>query len=213
MTVDQDSRIEDSGDVNADEDGAAVEPPDEQRGHRWLKTVMRGKAVVLRTLSALLARWRVISLTLAVVVALGLTAALFTVQYRPDQQTDDASARAAIKAASEGTVALLSYTPQTVDNDLAAAKSHLTGEYLRYFGDFGRYFLAPAVRQRDVKASASVVRTGVVEIRPNSAVVLEFVHQVTTSKDKPEPVLTTNNVRVTLSKIEGTWLITKFEPE
>jgi Mce-associated membrane protein len=149
----------------------------------------------------------------AVVAALGLTAVLVVVQYRPDQQTDDAAARAAIKAASEGTVALLSYTPETVDNDLTAAKSHLSGEYLRYFGDFGRYFLAPAVRQRNVKASASVMRAAVAELHPNSAVVLEFVHQTTTTKDKPEPVLTTNNVRVTLSKIEGSWLITKFEPE
>jgi Mce-associated membrane protein len=213
MTVDQDSRIDNSDDVNADEDGAAVEPPDEQQRHRRLKTVLRGKAVVLRTVSALLARWRVISLVLTVVAALGLTAVLFVVQYRSDQQTDDASAHAVIKAASEGTVALLSYTPDTVDNDLAAAKSHLTGEYLRYFGDFGRYFLAPAVRQRNVKATASVVRTAMAELRPNSAVVLEFVHQTTVSKDKPEPALTTNNVRVTLSKIEGAWLITKFEPE
>jgi Mce-associated membrane protein len=213
MTVDQDSRIDDAGDVNADEDGSAVEPSDEHQDSRRRDAIIRAKAVIWRAVRGVLARWRVVSLTVAVVASLGLTAVLFVVQYRPDQQTDDAAARAVLKAASEGTVALLSYTPETVDSDLAVAKSHLTGEYLRYFGDFSRYFLGPAVRQRNVKATASVMRAAIAELHPTSAVVLEFVHQTTTSKDKPEPILTTTNVRVTLSKIEDAWLITKFEPE
>jgi Mce-associated membrane protein len=64
-----------------------------------------------------------------------------------------------------------------------------------------------------VKASATVLRAAVVEIHPDSAVVLLFVHQTTTRKEKPEPVLTTNSVRVTLTKVNGSWLISKFEPE
>jgi Mce-associated membrane protein len=64
-----------------------------------------------------------------------------------------------------------------------------------------------------VKASASVLRAAAVDMHPDSAVVLAFVHQTTSSKDKPDPVLSTNNVRVTLAKVNGTWLIAKFEPE
>ena len=138
---------------------------------------------------------------------------MFFLQYRPNQQTDDVAAHAVIKAASDGTVALLSYSPETVDSDLAAGKSHLTGELLRYFTGFSQYFVAPAVRRQGVKASASVLRAAVADMHPNSAVVLVFVHQTTTSKDKPDPVLSTNNVRVTLTKANGTWLIAKFEPE
>ena len=51
-------------------------------------------------------------------------------QYRPDTQTDDAVAQSAVNAARDGTVALLSYKPDTLDQDFDAAKSHLTGDFL-----------------------------------------------------------------------------------
>jgi Mce-associated membrane protein len=177
------------------------------------RTLRRAKSFSGRGIRALLARWRLISLIVAVVVAVGLAGALFFLQYRPNQHTNDVAARAAIHAASEGTVALLSYSPETLDSDVAAGKSHLTGELLRYFTGFSQYFVAPAVRQQRVKASASVLRAAVADMHPNSAVVLLFVHQTTSSKDKPDPVLSTNNVRVTLTKVNGSWLIAKFEPE
>jgi Mce-associated membrane protein len=158
-------------------------------------------------------RWRLIAITLAWVAAVALAGVLFFLQYRPDQQTDDAASQSAIRAASAGSIALLSYSPETVDNDVAVAKSDLTGEYLRYYTDFSRYFVQPAIRLHNVKATAGVLRAAVSELRPNSAVVLLFIHQTTSSKDKPEPTLTTNNVRVTLTKVHGTWLISRFEPE
>lgn len=211
MTVDQDKQIDD--DVNVDEDDGAVSPSDDRRVHRLRIRARSAIDFTLRWIGRLLARWRIIVLAVAVVAAIGLAGGMFFLQYRPIQQTDNAAAQAAIKAASEGTVAILSYSPESVDNDLTVAKSHLTGNFLKYFNDFGRYFVAPAVRQQGVKASAAVLRAAVVEIHPESAVVLLFVHQTTSNKEKPEPVLTTNSVRVTLTKINGSWLIAKFEPE
>jgi Mce-associated membrane protein len=246
MTIDHDPQLEDADDMNVDEDDGAATPADERptrkgvravkgvkdvgwhsiRGllARWrlisltvavvaMRTVKGVKDVGWHSIRGLLARWRLISLTVAVVAAVGLASALFFFQYRPNQQTDDAAAHAAIKAASEGTVALLSYSPETVDHDLAVAKSDLTGQLLRYFNDFSRYFVAPAVRREGVQASAGVQRAAVSELHPNSAVVLVFIHQTTTTKSKPEPVLTTSSVRVTLTKVEGSWLISRFEPE
>jgi Mce-associated membrane protein len=177
------------------------------------RTLRQAASFSWRAIRALLARWRLISLTIGVVAAIGLAGALFFLQYRPNQQTNDVAAHAAIKAASDGTVALLSYSPETLDNDLAAGKSHMTGELLRYFTGFSQYFVAPAVRQQGIKASASVLRAAVADMHPNSAVVLVFVHQTTTSKDRPDPVLSTSSVRVTLTKVNGSWLIAKFEPE
>ncbi|BBZ12201.1 twin-arginine translocation pathway signal [Mycobacterium branderi] len=213
MTVDQEPQIEDADDVDTGENGTAVKPQDDHPPRRLL---WRLRCVIdfgRRGLRRLLARWRAIALTVGVVAAVGLAAGLFFFQYRPIHQTDHSAAQAVIKAASDGTVAVLSYAPETVDNDLTVAKSHLTGNFLKYFNDFGRYFVAPAVRQQGVKASATVVRAAVVELDPDSAVVLEFVHQTSSNKDKPEPVLATNSVRVTLTKVNGSWLISKFEPE
>lgn len=214
MSVDHDA------DVGADEktlnpDGA-VGPRSERRAarmHRIAGVVGNARDFSWRWIQRMSARWRPIMLALAVVASTAMAGGIYYVQYRPDQLTDDSASRAAVAAASEGTAALLSCTPDTVDHDLTVAKSHLTGEYLRYFTDFGTYFLAPAVRQHSVTASASVLRAAVSQMHPNSAVVLEFLHQTTTSKDKPQPILTTSNVRVTLTKVRNTWLIAKFEPE
>lgn len=208
MTVDQAKQV---GDVGSDDEDIAE--PSDQRSARWRAALGKAVGISWRWTRRSLAHWRVILLTVAVVVAVGLACGMFFFQYRPIQQTNDAAVQAAVKAASDGTVAILSYSPENVDNDLTIAKAHLTGNFLKYFNDFGRYFVAPAVRQQGVKASATVLRAAVVEMHPDSAVVLLFVHQTSSNKDKPEPVLTTNSVRVTLTKVNGSWLISKFEPE
>ncbi len=181
MTVDHDPQLDDADDVNVDEDDGAATPGDERPVRRGVRTLKHLTDVSRRWIRAVLARWRLISLTVAVVAAVGLTSALFFFQYRPNQQTGDAAARAAVKAASEGTVALLSYSPETLDHDLAVAKADLTGQLLGYFNDFSRYFVAPAVRREGVRASAGVKRAAVSELHPNSAVVLVFIHQTTTT--------------------------------
>jgi Mce-associated membrane protein len=63
-----------------------------------------------------------------------------------------------------------------------------------------------------VKTNAVVVRAAVSELHPNSAVVLVFVNQSTVSKDRPEPSLTSSSVLVTLTKANGKWLISSFNP-
>jgi len=57
-----------------------------------------------------------------------------------------------------------------------------------------------------------VVRAAVSEMHPDRAVVLVFVNQVTTSKDRPEPALATSAVMVSMTKNSGHWLISEFKP-
>ena len=115
-------------------------------------------------------------------------------------------------AARDGTVALLSYAPDTLDKDLANAKSHLTGEFLKYYSKFTDQIVAPAARQKGVKTEATVARAAVSELHADSAVVLVFVNQVTTSKDRPDPALATSSVVVKLTNTDGRWLISEFNP-
>ena len=68
--------------------------------------------------------------------------------YRPDRLTNAASQQRVTDAAREGTVALLSHAPETLDKDLATAKSHLTGEFLKYYSDFTDKIVAPAANRR-----------------------------------------------------------------
>jgi len=137
---------------------------------------------------------------------------LFYFSYLPDRETDAAAQKAAISAASEGTVAVLSYTPDTLDRDFSSAKSHLTGDFLSYYDQFTQQIVAPAAKQKSVKTTAVVLRAALSDFHPNSAVVLLFVNQTTQSKDRPEPTLSSSSVLVTLTKADGKWLISSFNP-
>lgn len=137
---------------------------------------------------------------------------LFYLKYRPDHASALASAGPALSAATSGTVAVLSYSPDTLDRDFSSAKAHLTGDFLSYYSQFTEQIVTPAARQRSVRASAVVVRAAVSELQQNSAVVLVFVNQSTTSKDRPEPVLAPSSVIITLTKVDEQWLISSFNP-
>jgi Mce-associated membrane protein len=153
-----------------------------------------------------------IALTLALVAAAGLTSWMFFFVFQPDRATDDAAGQSAIKAASEGTVALLSYSPDSLDKDFATAKSKLTGSFLSYYTQFTEQIVAPAAKQKSVKTQASVVRSALSEIHPDSAVVLVFINQTTESKDRPDASFINSAVRVSLQKTNGGWLISSFDP-
>lgn len=158
------------------------------------------------------ARWRLIATVLVAAASVAVAVVLYVVQYRPDVQTDSAAAGSAVRAASAGTVALLTYKPDTVDTDLAAAKSHLTGEFLNYYGKFSDEILLPAAKDRAVATEASVVRAAEAEIQPDTAKVLVFVNQTTTSRDRPDPAQSASSVMVSLAKVDGRWLISAFDP-
>ena len=165
-----------------------------------------------RVASHLLAHWGSALLSASVVAAVVLTACLYVLQYRPDRQIDHAAAQRAIQAASDGAVAALSYSSENLDHDFARARSHLTGDFLAYYDKFTKEIVIPTVQQKHLGQTASVLRAAVSELEPNSAVVLVFLNETTTGKDKPQPLITPSAVRITLTKVSGSWLISKMDP-
>jgi Mce-associated membrane protein len=151
-------------------------------------------------------------LVVLLLISGGSAAWLYFKQYKPDQLRNPDVARAVVSAASDGTVAMLSYSPESLDKDFAAAKSHLTGDFLSYYNEFTEQIVTPAAKQKSLKTTARVMGAAVKELHPDSAVVLVFVDQSTTSKDKPDPSMAASNVLVSLSRVNSQWLITKFEP-
>ena len=143
---------------------------------------------------------------------MGLAVGVFFILYRPDQQVDDAAAHRAIQAASDGAVSVMSYSYDHLDRDFATAKSHLTGEFLAYYSKFTEQIVAPTAQQGHLTTTAKVIRAGVSDLHRDSAVVLVFIDQTTASMQKKEPVKADSSVLVTLTKVDGSWLIAKFEP-
>jgi Mce-associated membrane protein len=191
---------------DADSDDAGVETP--SVGESPAETM----GAIDRFASSFLVHWRPILLTASVIATVGLAACLFVLQYRPDRQIDDAAARQAIHAASDGAVASLSYTSDSMARDFAAAKARLTGDFLAYYDKFTKDFVAPMVQQKHVAQTAVVLRAAISELHPDSAVVLVFLNETTASKEKPEPLTTASSVRITLTKVNGSWLISKLDP-
>ncbi|MHA7652781.1 twin-arginine translocation pathway signal [Mycobacterium sp. ML4] len=145
------------------------------------------------------------------VTTVGYATGYFFFVYRTDMDTDRAVSRQVVKAAGDGAVALLSYSPETLSRDLANAKSRVTENYLPYYQQFVDQIVGPSTQRAQVTTSTSVVKAAVAELNPNSAVVVVFVKQKTASKEKPEPVVTSTALRVTLKKVNGSWLIEKFD--
>jgi Mce-associated membrane protein len=168
--------------------------------------------VVRQSARTLRGRIGAILLVVALLASAGVAAWLYVTQYRPDQETNAAAAAVALDAAKNGTVALLSYSPESLDKDFAAAKSHLTGDFLSYYTQFTEQIVTPAAKQKSVKTSAAVVRAAVAELHPDSAVVLVFINQNTTSKENPDGSFAASAVKVGMKKINDTWLISSFDP-
>jgi Mce-associated membrane protein len=152
------------------------------------------------------------ALVLGLLAAGGLAGWLYFAQFRPDTQTDNAVAQSAVNAARDGTVALLSYKPDTLNQDFAAAKSHLTGDFLNYYDQFTKEVVTPAAQTKGVTTTAQVAGAAVSELNPDKAVVLVFINQATTSKERPDPAMASSSAKVSLAKVHGEWLITKFDP-
>ena len=116
-----------------------------------------------------------------------------------------------VAAAKDSTVALLSYQPDTVDKDLAAARGRLTGKFEDSYTQLVHDVVIPGAKKDHIAAVATVPAAASVSATPRHAVVLAFVDQtVTVGNDAPTE--TSSIVRVTMDNIGGRWLISAFDP-
>lgn len=141
-----------------------------------------------------------------------VTAAVGWFVARPDQLTGPDARAELLAAAQDGAEAVLTYSPETVDKNVADAKSRLTGEFLQKYTEFADTVVTPAAKERGIKTEANVARAAISTMDPDSAKVLAFVNQVTTSRERPAPALSTSSVMMTLERRDGRWLISQFNP-
>ncbi|WP_174523708.1 hypothetical protein [Mycolicibacterium novocastrense] len=123
----------------------------------------------------------------------------------------DAARAESVQVAKDSTVAMLSYKPDTVEQQLNDARSLLTGEFEESYTGLINDVVIPGAQQKQISAVASVPAAASVSAGPDEAVVLVFVNQ-TVVMGQDAPTDTASSVRVTLEKIDGRWLISKFDP-
>ena len=116
-----------------------------------------------------------------------------------------------VQAAKDSTIALLSYKPDTVEQQLGAARDLLTGDFRDSYTSLTTDVVIPGAKQKQIAAVATVPAVASVSANLNHAVVLVFVNQ-TVIVGQDAPTDTASSVRVTLDKIGDRWLISKFDP-
>ena len=200
LDIETSETAEEARDADAADTAVDDSPKRTVRERRGLPRVLRKVKVVPAILVLLL------------LISGGAAAWMYFNRFQPNQHTDPSVARAVVNAASDGTIAMLSYSPESLDKDFATAKSHLSGDFLLYYTQFTDQIVAPAAREKSLKTTAHVMGAGVSELHPDSAVVLVYVDQATTSKDKPDPTMSASTVLVSMARVNGNWLIAKFDP-
>jgi Mce-associated membrane protein len=158
-------------------------------------------------------RWRRV-LVYGVLPALALLLALGAgyLKWQRDVASQSILARTqSVQAATESTIAMLSYKPDTVEKDLGAARDRLTGQFRDSYSSLVREVVIPGALRRRISAVATVPAAASVSATENRAVVLVFVDQTTTIGNDP-PTDTASSVKVTLDKVGSRWLISDFTP-
>jgi Mce-associated membrane protein len=155
---------------------------------------------------------RFLTLILLPAVALVLAVGAGTLKWQGSTVAADPSQVAdSVRAASDGAVAILSYRPETVEQDLNAARERLTGDFLNAYTALTHDVVIPGAKEKSITATATVPAAASVTVSDEHAVVVVFVDQTTTIAAGP-PSDSASSIRVTLDKRDGRWLISGFDP-
>lgn len=154
-------------------------------------------------------------------VAFGLLPALmlllagtagFLSYYDRAARISQSAAQSSVQAAKDGTVELLSYTPDNAKAKLTAARDLLTGDFRDAYTSLTNDVVIPGAIQKRISATARVPAASTTSASATRAVVLVFVNQtVVVGNDAPSE--TASAVEVTLDKSGDRWLISGFEPK
>lgn len=146
----------------------------------------------------------------ALALLLTLAAAFLKWQDSSTREADIARIES-VRTARDSTIAMLSYRPDTVDQQLGAARNLLTGSFSDSYNALVHDVVIPGSKQKQISAVATVPAVASVSASPNHAVALVFVNQ-TVIVGNSAPTDTASTVRVTLDKLGNRWLISAFDP-
>lgn len=156
---------------------------------------------------------RVVCFCVLPIVALLLTLGAAYLKYQAG--TKSAVERASVEsvqAARDSAIAMLSYTPDTAEAKLTAARDRLTGNFRDSYTSLTHDVVIPGAKEQKISATATVPAAATVSASTDHAVALIFVNQAIVI-DKGAPSQTNSVVQVTLDKVDNRWLISGFDPK
>jgi Mce-associated membrane protein len=155
---------------------------------------------------------RILAYGILPAVALLLAAAAGYLKWVDATARDSELARSqSVQAAVDSTVAMLSYRPDNVTQNLAAALDRMTGSFRESYASLTHDLVVPGAVQRQISAVATVPAAASVSATQTHAVVLLYINQATTIGNSA-PTDSASRVKVTLEKVNDRWLISAFDP-
>ena len=155
---------------------------------------------------------RIVVLGVLPVVAVLLAAAAGFLKWHNEMTSRSEVARGeAVQVARDTVADILSYQPDTVDQQLGSARDLLTGDFLKSYTALTTEVVIPGAKQQQISATATTPQAAAISATPSHAVVLVAVNQVVSVGQNP-PSRSASSVRVTLDKVGDRWLVSEFEP-
>jgi len=166
-----------------------------------------------RTAAMSIRPWRrMLVFVILPVVALAVAAAAGYFRWQAGSvSATRAAAAESVQAATDSTIQMLSYHPDTVDRDLNAARDRMTGAFRDDYTRLTNEVVIPGAKQKHISSLATVPAASSVAATPDHAVVLVFVNQTIVMGSDP-PTNTASSVKVSMEKHDGHWLISSFDP-
>ncbi|BBZ58151.1 hypothetical protein [Mycolicibacterium phocaicum] len=124
----------------------------------------------------------------------------------------DLARTGSVQAATEATVAMLSYNPNNVDAALHSAQDRLTGSFRESYRALVDDVVIPGAKQKKIAAAATVPAAASITATDTHATVMVFVNQ-STIVGNDAPTASASAVEVTLDKVNQRWLVSGFEPK
>jgi len=146
---------------------------------------------------------------LLLVLAIGTSALGW--QHHAHTQAEQARQQAGA-AATAAVPDVLSYNYRTIYDDLARARTHLTGDFAGQFDQLTRKIVAPQAIQGQINTHAEIAASSVVEADVDRVVELLFVNQTTQGANLPQPRVDGSRLVLTMQKVHDQWLIQNLEP-
>jgi Mce-associated membrane protein len=122
----------------------------------------------------------------------------------PNEAED--AAREAQSAAEQAIVPVLSYDYRTLEEDQKRATAYLTGDYRKSYDELFAV-IADNAPSTKTQVSAEVIASGIVRSGEERVDVLIFVDRPTLNKLSAQPVLSKDQVTVTMQKVGDEWLV------
>ncbi|MBA2897144.1 hypothetical protein [Nonomuraea soli] len=151
-------------------------------------------------------RWVIIAVLGLAVLGLGGSVAVMATDLSRMRAADAAGAEA-VAAARAVTPDLLSYNYRTIEQDLARAGEHTTGELSKHYAELARTLVGQARADKKVQ-QAAVAGAAVERATPDRVDVLVFVNMGVAVGSEQQ--FSQNRARLTMVRTDSRWLVAEL---